>query len=91
MDRFGAIDPQAGGLIVLLGFLLLVALEVCLVVRAGLLTVAMVGLVVQHQDVPRPAQLVQDAGAERGVALRAALDDATSASVVSRSIRSGSR
>jgi hypothetical protein len=48
---FQAGDPEAGGLVVLLGLFSLVALQLFLVRVTGLLAVAMVRLVVEHQDI----------------------------------------
>ena len=48
---FQAGDPEPGGLVVLLGFLLLVALQVLVVLVARLLAVAVVRLVVEDEDV----------------------------------------
>ncbi len=58
VDRLQAGDPEAGGLVVTLSLLALVALEVVVIILVGrLLPVAMVRLVVQDEDVLQPHQL----------------------------------
>ncbi len=58
---FQAGDPQPGGLVVLLGFLLLVALELLVIVVLGLFAVAVMGLVVEDQDVLHAHEVGHDA------------------------------
>ena len=57
VHRFEAGNPQPGGLVVLLGFLLLVALQFLVVLRSGLLPVAVMRLVVQDEDVLHAHQI----------------------------------
>ena len=61
VHRLEAGDPEAGGLVVLLGLLPLVALEVVLVGLVGLLAVAVVRLVVEDEDVLHAHQVGHDA------------------------------
>ena len=51
VHRFEAGNPEAGGLVVLLGFLLLVALQFFVVRVLRLLAVAVMRLVVEDEDV----------------------------------------
>ena len=65
-------DPETGGLVVLLGLLPVVALEVVdLLVALGLLAVAVVGLVVEDQDVLHAHQVGHDALEHLAFGLRA--------------------
>ena len=62
LHRFEAGNPEAGGLVVLLGFLLVVALQLFVVrLRRRLLAVAVVGLVVEHEDVLEAHEVGHDA------------------------------
>ena len=61
VDRFQAGDPEAGGLVVLLGLLPVVALQVLVVRLLRLLAVAVVRLVVEHEDVLHAHQVGHDA------------------------------
>ncbi len=62
VHRLQAGDPEAGGLVVALGLLAVVALQVVVLVVVGrLLAVAVVRLVVEDEDVPEPHQLGHDA------------------------------
>ena len=60
VHRFEAGDPEARGLVVLLGFLPLVALQVLVVGVRRLLAVAVVRLVVEHEDVLHAHQVGHD-------------------------------
>ena len=61
VDRLQARDPQAGGLVVALGLLAIVTPQVfVIVVVARLLAIAVMGLVVEHEDVLQPHQLRHD-------------------------------
>ena len=61
VDRLQARDPQAGGLVVALGLLAIVTPQVfVIVVVARLLAIAVMGLVVEHEDVLQPHQLWHD-------------------------------
>ncbi len=48
---FQAGNPQPGSLIILLGFLAVIAFQFFLVVDFGLLTITVVGLIVEYEDV----------------------------------------
>ena len=63
VHRFQAGNPETRGFVVLLGLFLLVALEVVLVLctRSGFLPVAVVGLVIDHEDVLHAHQVGHDA------------------------------
>ena len=61
VHRFEAGNPEAGGLVVLLGFLPLVALQVLVVGVLRLLAVAVVRLVVEDEDVLHAHQVGHDA------------------------------
>src|ERR1035438_5265438 len=54
-------DPEAGSLVVLFGFLPVVSFEVDLTARVGLLPVAVVRLIVKHEDVLQAHQIGHDA------------------------------
>ena len=58
--RFQAGNPDAGGLVVLLRFLLVVTFQFVIVLRSGLLAVAVMRLIVQHQDVLHAHQIGHD-------------------------------
>ena len=85
VHRLEAGDPEAGGLVVLLGLLPLVALEVLVVLVGRLLAVAVVRLVVEDEDVLHAHQVGHDAlehlafGLERVELLAAALEQRAAA------------
>ena len=61
LDGLEAGDPEARGLVVLLGLLALVALELLVVLARRLFAVAVMRLVVEHEDVLHAHQLGHDA------------------------------